>query len=349
MVESRIVILTTQLEPAGAQKASSTLSKLLHVNGINNRLVFLYKKIEFNYLKDYEIPHDFLLSSNRIGLFDIPLILFKLYRLKPELLIAFTHYSIFLSILLKLFRWDLKIVACHRNPFYSYPKLVKFFFLLFYNLVDVTTFVSEDTKTSFFPRKGLTIHNPIGFYPEVNNPIDFRLEDRFVLCVGRLSEQKNYVEFFNSLSNYDGSLRIKIVGSGPLESELRDSILKNNLDSKVDMLGNISHQEVISLMKKTECFIMTSIFEGTSNSLVEALYFAKRVAINNIPSLIETCTYSGVVSASVFSKDFNSWIELLRMIEDDSVIDKSEAIIQKFDNQVFVQKYISIINKLTKH
>lgn len=339
----KIIILNTLLEPAGAQKASSTLSKLLHNKGIPNKLIFIYRKKHFDYLDNFNIDHKILLDKNRVKIYELPKIFFLILKENPGIIFAFTHYSIVISILLKIYRRKIKIVACHRNPFRSYPLIVKLVLNLCYSLVDETTFVSDDTKKSFFPKDGHTIKNPIGYYKANHTTTELKTNNKFVLCVGRLDKQKNYIELLQDLTLYNGNLKLLIVGEGPQKNEIIDFINKYNLNNVI-LTGNLSHSEVIQLLKNSECFIMPSKFEGTSNSLVEALYFSKAVAINNIPSLVETATYNGNVHALVKGKNFDNWADLFLGIDKRRYRLKTKEISKKFNNNTLLQGYLDIIN-----
>ena len=43
-----------------------------------------------------------------------------------------------------------------------------------------------------------------------------------ILCVGRLVEQKNYIFLINSLSKYQKSISIDIVGEGPEKNKIKN-------------------------------------------------------------------------------------------------------------------------------
>ena len=345
MKNKKILILVTQLEPAGAQKAASILSKMLTTIGIQNNLVFLYEKTKFDYLQVNDIDFEIISKKNKASLFDIPVYIKEISRLNPEVILAFTHYAIVIALIQKLINPQIKIIANHRNPRYSYPLIARIFLSITRKLVFLNTFVSEDTKNSFFPLQGRTIINPIGFTKKIKSKEFSIPESKFLLCVGRLSDQKNYFEVLEEMIKYKGEIKLKIVGDGPLKKDIISFIKEFDLNEKVELLGIQTHDQIIELLKNTSCFLMPSKFEGTSNSLIEALYYAPRVAINNIPSLIETSFYLGKNYSLIKGIDFNNWIELFNNLESGNIQPKENSIREKFDNQTFLKNFVEIIEK----
>lgn len=112
------------------------------------------------------------------------------------------------------------------------------------------------------------IYNPLSkrFY---NIPIN-KYKDDFFLMVGRLDEQKGYEYVLKSLiecKNKGMKIHLKILGDGPLKNKLKDMVRINKLD--VDFLGNVKN--VIDYYSKAKALILTSIYEGFPNVLIEGL------------------------------------------------------------------------------
>lgn len=93
------------------------------------------------------------------------------------------------------------------------------------------------------------------------------------LWVGRLMERKAPLILLKTLSliqlrNID--IEFTIIGKGPLEKEIENSIFKLKL-TNVKWIKQVSHQEVINHMNEADFFVHTSIREATSNVIPEAL------------------------------------------------------------------------------
>lgn len=95
-----------------------------------------------------------------------------------------------------------------------------------------------------------------------------------VLWAGRFEFEKN-PEFSLSLTSHLVSttrlVRLHLVGSGSLEPKLRAQIQKEGIGNNVTMHGILSKSELSELMNKCDVFLQTSHYEGSPNSVLEAL------------------------------------------------------------------------------
>lgn len=89
-----------------------------------------------------------------------------------------------------------------------------------------------------------------------------------LISVGRLATEKGYNYLLESLIGIN-NVSLTLVGSGPLERELKE--LSNKLDIKVDFVGRIDREEVIRKLQDSDIYISSSIKEGMSNSILEAM------------------------------------------------------------------------------
>ena len=76
--------------------------------------------------------------------------------------------------------------------------------------------------------------------------------------------------------------KLKIIGNGYEENNLKQYILKNNLQNNIQIIKNISNS--INYLKKCDAFILTSKFEGLPNVLIEAQIMKKFIISSNCPT-----------------------------------------------------------------
>ena len=88
-----------------------------------------------------------------------------------------------------------------------------------------------------------------------------------ILSVGRLEAQKNYSFLISSFK--DLGIEIDIVGSGSEKEKLIKLSSSNNV--KVNFLGRYSNVELLDIYKKYIIFVSTSLYEGNSKSILEAM------------------------------------------------------------------------------
>ncbi|HBE67838.1 MAG TPA: hypothetical protein DDW52_06790 [Planctomycetaceae bacterium] len=105
---------------------------------------------------------------------------------------------------------------------------------------------------------------------------------RFILAIGRLSDQKGFREL---LQDADGLLeplpdhQLVILGSGPQRAELED--LKQNCNSgqRIHLAG--WQPNVDQWLAACDLFILPTHYEGMPNALLEAMSHAKAVVVND--------------------------------------------------------------------
>lgn len=113
-------------------------------------------------------------------------------------------------------------------------------------------------------------------------------ENHKILMIGRLEIQKNYPLALDFLEIADSNIEIDIYGSGSQLSELEALSSKKNL--KVNFLGNLSHEALMSKMPKYKYFLTTSLYEGNPKTVLEALSSQCIVFASNIKNHEEIIT-----------------------------------------------------------
>ncbi|MDR0751051.1 MAG: glycosyltransferase [Christensenellaceae bacterium] len=96
--------------------------------------------------------------------------------------------------------------------------------------------------------------------------------DSFVLGhIGRFVEAKNHIKIidvFNELLKTKSNSFLILIGDGILKERIMQKVASLNINDKVMFLGN--RQDICSLLKVMDLFIMPSTFEGLPVSLIEA-------------------------------------------------------------------------------
>ncbi|KGJ95959.1 TIGR03088 family PEP-CTERM/XrtA system glycosyltransferase [Thalassotalea sp. ND16A] len=134
-------------------------------------------------------------------------------------------------------------------------------------------------KISVNPQKINHICNGVDttlFAPNKNRkhlPAGFADDTAIVFgTVGRLAEVKNQaflLRAFLRLWQHNPQLRLVIVGDGVLADRLKDMVAGANAGSAVFFAGNRS--DVNSLMQQMDVFVLPSLAEGVSNTILEAM------------------------------------------------------------------------------
>lgn len=97
-----------------------------------------------------------------------------------------------------------------------------------------------------------------------------------LITVGRLAPWKNIdtiIKSVNLLKQYDMKFKLFIVGSGPLESELKKLVSDLNLSSEVIFTGQKKYTELTKYYENSNIYIQASGYEGLPHVLLEAINY----------------------------------------------------------------------------
>ena len=129
-------------------------------------------------------------------------------------------------------------------------------------------------------REVVTIYNPIDFY-EIHRKVEEEIEpelleeakqykDRLLIAVGRLTKQKDYDTLIYGFSKSERKdTRLWIIGEGSERKHIKNLIEELGLQSRVRLLGY--RNNVYKYLKYGTIYILSSLYEGCPNSLIEAM------------------------------------------------------------------------------
>lgn len=167
------------------------------------------------------------------------------------------------------------LTSCFSKKTKVLMPLIKFFTNLF--ATDKLACGYEAGKFLYGNSKFSVINNAIDvdrFYnakPSNSSEIKKIIDNKYVILhVGRLCEQKNHnfiLKIASMLKEEINDFVILCCGSGPLEYEIKNQISDCGLDDVVKLLG--SRNDIPSLMKSSDIFILPSLYEGLPVTSIE--------------------------------------------------------------------------------
>lgn len=117
-------------------------------------------------------------------------------------------------------------------------------------------------------------------------------EDAFVIGgVGRLVAQKNFALFLKVAARVlakHPSVFFAIAGTGPQESELKEKAVGLGLRDSIRFLGHVTDRQ--GLYHAFDTLLLTSDFEGTPMTLLEAMSSGLPVVASAVDGIAEVCT-----------------------------------------------------------
>jgi len=135
---------------------------------------------------------------------------------------------------------------------------------------------SEDLKNLSLksaPRQKIeVIYN--GVNVEEFKPSNKTNQEFTVISTSRLTERKGIeylVDGFVEFNKKHKNSKLLLIGKGNSEKELKEKIKKASMQNKIDFLGIIDHRKIADYYRKADVFVLPSLNEGMSNSLLEAM------------------------------------------------------------------------------
>lgn len=157
---------------------------------------------------------------------------------------------------------------------------------MFYNKADQVVTVSkgiEDDLRDNLKYTGdniITIYNGFDFEKIIESSneslsqeeMDFISGKKVIVAVGRLCRAKGYwnlIRAFSLISSKDDKVRLLIIGDGEHRDYLHKLCKDMGLDKVVLLTGNVDNP--FKYIKKSDVFVMSSLYEGLPSSLIEAM------------------------------------------------------------------------------
>ena len=197
-------------------------------------------------------------------------LLLKIHKIKPD--IIHTHGSKTTSIInvIKKFLPIKHVATAHgiKNKTSVYKKATK--------LITVSQMVKESIEAS-----SVVINN---WYPPIVQDKK-SLNNDYVLAVGRLEKVKGFDLLIQSWINIKDNLII--IGSGKEYDSLINLISQHNLDTKIQIIDEMSQEDLVDYYKNASMIVISSRSEGGPRVALEALYQEIPVISTNVGHMAE--------------------------------------------------------------
>lgn len=295
----------------------------------------------------------------------IPIIKY-IFTQKPVTIVAFTYeLSVLLILIRRFFRLKFKVVARNINTlskermqnigFWRHNivnPLIDNFYLKSDHVINQCIDMESDLLTIYPSLKGRTsviynaVNSKIESYLE-RNDISHLCRDDYLLCIGRLEEQKAFhfaIEAFSYIHEDYPHLRLKLVGDGSLKSMLINRANEFGVIDKVDFEG--FQAETIHYYMHAKATLLTSLYEGFPNVLIESISLGTPVVSFNCKSGPSEIVKSGVNGFIVEQYDVKGLASSIRTLLDNEV-DRHEVLCSslKYKNESIIFQWHELLCK----
>ena len=361
-MEKEIIMFIPSIEGGGVEKnffiVSNYLSKYKKVSVIT--ISKSYKPRFNSKIKLITTKYGFLDKLGRRSKYFIALFLLlkEILRNKKIIVLSF-QANIYCLLLCKLFGINI-IIRSNSSPSGWTKNFIKnLIFKLSFPLADNIIVNSKELKQQLkekFNINSVNIYNPLNL-KEIRKKSQygkikfFKKENSLkILNIGRYVEQKDQLTLIKALKlsknlNYEAI----IVGKGKLKNKMQKYILQNNLEKKIRLINFMNNPYPI--IKQSDIFILSSVFEGLPNVLLESLALNKFIISSSCPTgpkeillygkgglLFEVRNYKQLSKKIVYYLNNKKKCKLM--------LNKSTKSLDRFNYDTNLKLYLNIINQI---
>jgi len=301
--ERLIAIFIPNLRGGGAERVMVTLANHFVTSG--HRVDLVLGRATGEYLDEVSPDVRVIdLRTDRMLTCLLPLIRY-LRRERPAVMLsALNHVNIIAILARKFAGVQMRLVISERNSLTSLGKshagkLLKRLMAWFYPSADAVIAVTQAGVKELINTFGLSkekvyaIPNPVDIerlqalsVVPLNHPWFDTGAPPVILAVGRLSPQKDFGTLIQAFAQLRMQLqfpaRLVILGEGPLRETLQRQVEELGVQSDVYMPG--FRENPFNWMARSQLFVLSSLYEGFPNVLVQAMACGARVISTNCPT-----------------------------------------------------------------
>ena len=365
MKQKKVIIFMPSIERGGVEKNFFIITEFLqkkfkNISIITSDIKQIKKRNnKINIIKNYIF---FKNTKNRYLKYIICLIslIKNIYNDKNIVVLSFQAnlYAILIS---KFFGIKVIVRANASSSIWASNIYKKFIFKWIFRFADDVIVNSKDLEKEFFKKfdiKAKLIYNPLNTKEIINlskkkSYIDDFKKKKYlkIINIGRLTYQKDQFTFLKALNLIKQKIKFKalILGSGPNKKNLQDFIIQKKLTNFVKIINYTKNP--FPVLKNADIFILTSLYEGLPNVILEALVLKKPVISTNCQTGPREILENGKNGTLFKVGDYKSLaIHLLKFKRDkkkyQNKLKNINQSLKRFDQRQNLIKYYLIVKKI---
>ncbi len=354
-----ICVFTKTLLKGGAEKQSVLLSSIL-ANNFNVILVSWHGQKKNNY-SEYTSESSFktfLLNGNPISKFINLIKIIKQNRI--DVIFSYLLTTNIIASFIGKYVGVKFIVGGIRSVYHPYwkEKIMKYL----HNHVTTFTIANCITATLLLKSKGFNAEKlvviPNGIKPkELFIGKIFQSEIK-ILTVGRFVKEKDYLTAIKTINylkyhlmhNSPYHIKYYIVGYGELRSKIENEIAKRKLNNVIEIVDD---SDLEKLYMNADIYLCTSIYEGISNSILEAMNNSLPVVATNAGDniyLVENAKNGFICNTKDWKSIANYLYILIRYPEFRVKMGREsyKKIEDEYSLKIFAMRYCKLLDQMQK-
>ena len=362
-MQKKLIIFIPSIEGGGVEKNLFIISNYLKdkINNISVISVSNKFKNKFNYKIKFISPKaDFWNSIGRrkkffVGLF---LLFFEILKDRNTLVFSFQG-NVYCTLLCKLLGIKVIVRSNSAPDGWSQNRFKYLIFKYVLGSADKVIVNSLEFKKKFktkFKIHAECIYNPLNKKEiirksKIKSKIKFDKKKLKLINVGRYTDQKDQLTLLKAVNRIKEkiNLNLLLVGSGVEKENLNKYINENNLSKQVKLIN--FQNNPFNLIKSSDVFILTSLYEGLPNVLLESQVLKKFIISSDCPTGPKEILLNGKAGLLF---NIGNHTELSNLIlyysKNKKLLSKKISIgyknLSRFDYSRNLKKYLSVISDL---
>ena len=362
-MQKKLIIFIPSIEGGGVEKNLFIISNYLK-DKINNISVISisnkYKNKFNNKIKFISPKADFWNSIGRrkkffVGLF---LLFFEILKDRNTLVFSFQG-NVYCTLLCKLLGIKVIVRSNSAPDGWSQNRFKYLIFKYILGSADKVIVNSLEFKKKFktkFKIDAECIYNPLNKKEiikksKIKSKIKFDKKKLKLINVGRYADQKDQLTLLKAVNKIKDKINFNLllVGRGVEKENLIKYIYENNLSKQVKLID--FQNNPFNLIKLSDVFILTSLYEGLPNVLLESQVLKKFIISSDCPTGPREILLNGKAG---FLFNVGNYLELSNLIlyysKNKKLLSKKILIgyknLNRFSYNKNLKKYLNIINSL---
>jgi len=239
--------------------------------------------------------------------------------------------------------------------------LKKMIFKTFFKFAETIIVNSKDFKKELdkeYNIKSVVIYNPLNVkeiekksQEKVNINLFKNQNTLKIINIARFTEQKDHLTLLKAFKKISKKLKAKllIMGYGANKRKINNFIESNNLKKIVKVIPFQTNP--YKFLKKSDLFILTSIYEGLPNVLLEAMVLKKFIISSNCPTGPKEILQNGKLGMLFKVKNYKHLETKIIDFNNNKKFYKKKLVpaymsLERFDFSKNCNKYLAVINRI---
>ena len=363
MKQKKLIIFLPSIEEGGVEKNLFIISNYLKDKIDDISLITISNKFKNRFSKKINfisLKANFWDSIGRRKKFFLGLLLLLIEILRDRNILVFCFQgNIYCTLLCKLLGIKIIVRSNSAPDGWSQNKFKHLIFKYILKSADKIIVNSLDFKKKFKTKFNINaecIYNPLNKNEiikksKIKNKIKFDKKKLNLINVGRFTDQKDQLTLLKAVNRIKHKIRFNllIVGRGIEKENLLKYINENNLSKLVQIVD--FQINPFNLINSSDVFILTSLYEGLPNVLLESQVLKKFIISSNCPTGPREILLNGKAGFLFNVGDYKKLSNLiLDYSKNKKLLSKKIKIgyqnLKRFDFEQNLKNYLNVVNSL---